>query len=186
MTDYNKARAARIKQKVPLLQVLSDYGYEVTLDDERDQQFSCDLHGDGQDSKPSARAYESSDHWYCFACIKQRDVIQTVMEKEEVSFSNACFFLEKKYGLPTLRNYSKKEVVKFDTTRKREIKREDMEAYLIAATKERWLSLQDLLSLWETFDCANYYHSKGEINDKRYNAALHKIRNRANDMMSKK
>lgn len=61
-----KQRADRIREEVEIVQVLADYGYHVSAHGgDREQQFSCDLHGDGSDSKPSARAYPSSNSWYC-------------------------------------------------------------------------------------------------------------------------
>ena len=66
MTDRAKAAADRIREQVPILQVLASYGYRVRVDGGgREQQFSCDLHGTGQDNKPSARAYPDSASWYC-------------------------------------------------------------------------------------------------------------------------
>lgn len=63
-----KQRADRIRADVRIIQILSDYGYNVNPDGgDREQQFSCDLHGDGSDSKPSARAYPSSNSWFCVA-----------------------------------------------------------------------------------------------------------------------
>ena len=63
-----KRRVARIRKAISLARVLEDYGYEVrAYDSDREQQFSCDLHGDGMDNTPSARVYP--DNWfYCFGC----------------------------------------------------------------------------------------------------------------------
>ena len=59
-----KERIARIREEIPIATVLAHYGYRVRDDGgEREQQFPCDLHGDGQDNTPSARAYD--DHWNC-------------------------------------------------------------------------------------------------------------------------
>lgn len=60
-----KQRADRLRAEVPILKVLEDYGYRVTSDWDREQQFQCDLHGDGLDNKPSARVYPDSHQWYC-------------------------------------------------------------------------------------------------------------------------
>jgi DNA primase len=101
----SRARQAadRIREEIPLLHVLSDYGYEVYLDGgDHEQQFSCDLHGDGRDSKPSARLYPDNNQFFCFACGRSRDSIALVQEKEGVRFWDAVRLLEKKYGLAPL------------------------------------------------------------------------------------
>jgi hypothetical protein len=88
---------------VPIAQVLADYGYNVRPDgDLREQQFSCNLHGDGWDTKPSARVYPESGSWYCFACDISRDPISTVRGNEGLSFWEAVRKLERAYGLPPL------------------------------------------------------------------------------------
>jgi len=64
----SRARQAadRIREEIPIARVLADYGYNIHGDGgDREQQFQCDLHGDGQDNKPSARVYPDSDSWYC-------------------------------------------------------------------------------------------------------------------------
>ena len=98
-----RRRADRIRQEIPIIQVLYDLGYRVRLDGgDREQQFPCDLHGDGSDNKPSARVYPDSNSWYCFACSKPRDAITTLRDRMDLGFSEACKSLEKKYGLPSL------------------------------------------------------------------------------------
>jgi|TARA_R110000824_G_scaffold308069_1_gene495615 hypothetical protein len=98
-----KDAADRIREEVPIVDVLCDYGYEVHPDGgDREQQFSCDLHGDGRDTKPSARAYPDSASFHCFACGRSRDAITLVREKEGVDFWAAVKALEAKYGLTPL------------------------------------------------------------------------------------
>lgn len=99
----SERRAARIREEIPIEAVLHSYGYAVTHGaDRRDQQFSCDLHGDGKDSKPSARCYPDSNQWYCWACYTSRDAVATVREKEGLGFGAALDLLEKRYRLPPL------------------------------------------------------------------------------------
>lgn len=105
MTRKEQARAAaeRIRATAPLVDILLRYGYRVRPDSgDREQQFSCDLHGDGRDTKPSARAYPATRQWYCFTCSQSRDVIQTVMAKEGLEWWPAIRFLEKLYHLEPL------------------------------------------------------------------------------------
>jgi hypothetical protein len=98
-----KDAADRIRAEVPIVDVLYGYGYHVHPDGEdREQQFSCDLHGDGADTKPSARVYPDSASFHCFACGRSRDAITLVREKEDVEFWQAVKMLESKYGLPPL------------------------------------------------------------------------------------
>lgn len=95
--------ADRIRAEIPIVDVLYDYGYRVHPDGEdREQQFSCDLHGDGADRTPSARVYPESASFHCFACGRSRDAITLVREKEGVEFWQAVKMLESKYGLPPL------------------------------------------------------------------------------------
>lgn len=99
----SERRAARIRAEIPIEAVLQSYGYGVTHGaDRREQQFPCDLHGDGQDSKPSARCYPESNQWYCWACYTSRDAVATVREKEGVGFTAALELLEQRYRLPPL------------------------------------------------------------------------------------
>jgi len=98
-----KAAADRIRAEVPIVDVLYEYGYHVHPDgDDREQQFSCDLHGDGADTKPSARVYPESASFHCFACGRSRDAITLVREKEGIDFWPAVKALEGRYGLDPL------------------------------------------------------------------------------------
>lgn len=58
-------RIERIRQEIGILDLLEDLGYQVRAGDDREQQFPCNLHGDGNDGTPSARAYPDSNGWYC-------------------------------------------------------------------------------------------------------------------------
>lgn len=98
----SERRAARIRSDVPIDKVLALYGYDIRTDGSREQQFRCDLHGDGNDGKPSARCYPESASWYCWACNRSRDAIQTVREKEGLGFAQAIERLEQHFHLPSL------------------------------------------------------------------------------------
>jgi len=99
----SKLAVQRIRDQIPLSSVLYNYGYSVYEDDGyHEQQFSCDLHGDGQDNTPSARLYPDSNKFYCFACGRVRDSVTLVMEKEGIQFWDAVRKLETYYGLPPL------------------------------------------------------------------------------------
>lgn len=163
----SKARADRIRSEVSLLDVLASYGYNVHSDGgDREQQFSCDLHGDGQDSKPSARVYPETQRWYCFACATSRDAIQTVREKEGLDFHAACDHIEKRYNLPTLaweEGVRPKTVAEDledsflvpDTTPQDWKARID--TILKSTTREKSLPLDVLLGFWEECDRLGSY-----------------------------
>tara|TARA_X000000950_G_scaffold240276_2_gene293222 strand:+ start:12429 stop:13001 length:573 start_codon:yes stop_codon:yes gene_type:complete len=162
-----KKRAERIRNEVPLDVVLTRYGYDVIPNAEREQQFSCDLHGDGSDSKPSARYYPESTSWHCFACSKSRDAISTVMEKEGKNFSEACTYLEQQYGLPPLpwEPTEKKEKVEIDPRREKTV--EETSASLLKSLKSfgigKDIEIEDLLKLWEIHDMLLYLHREGKV-----------------------
>ena len=142
-------RADRIKQHIPIERLLSQYGYDVSeLGSE--QQFRCDLHGDGSDNAPSARVYPDTNSWYCFACGRARDVISTVMEKEGVEYSKACRLLEEKYGLEVWREYERSSPLDEEVSIESQAdKKELCIRRLERATQSRSISFQDALRLWE-------------------------------------
>jgi DNA primase len=166
-------RAKRIKEKISLERVLSDYGYNVR-EIGGEQQFRCDLHGDGSDNAPSARVYPQSNTFYCFACGRARDSITLVMEKEGVEFGKACFLLEKKYGLTTWVSESKKPEV--ETRSEIESPVLDfsklIRGRLWALTKQRQVSLSLILRLWEGYDLLC---SRNEVSDSQWKRLLEQI-----------
>lgn len=161
MSSRAKQRADRIRSEVPIIRVLADYGYHVNPDGEdREQQFSCDLHGSGQDRKPSARVYPSTNSWYCFGCGQTRDAIQTCRAKEGKDFWAAIQALETRYRLPPLpweediAPATVSDIVRehlnadfsFEEQKNRVLR------FLQNATDERETPLAQLLTWWETFD----------------------------------
>jgi hypothetical protein len=98
-----KQRADRIRAEISMADVLQGLGYRIRTDaGDREQSFSCDLHGDGRDSRPSAIYYPSSNSAHCFACGRTRDAITWIKEKEGRSFWEVVKLLESRYNLPTL------------------------------------------------------------------------------------
>ena len=147
-------RADRIKREIPLDRVLSEYGYAV-YQGSGEQQFSCDLHGDGSDSSPSARFYPDSNSFYCFACGKARDSIGLVMEKEGLEFAKACSALERKYGLDEWIYKAPKDPfkrVESPGLSDLELIQKNTERKLKMLTLERALPYDTMLKLWEGFD----------------------------------
>mgnify|MGYP003965486525 FL=1 len=150
-------RADRIKEEISIESVLQGYGYDV-YEGGGEQQFRCDLHGDGQDNAPSARVYPQTSSWFCFACGKSRDAISTVLEKEGLSFSESCTLLEKKYGLSGWVQTRKKDLYVEENTDKNpntiEIENLAKRTHQILKDKttKREIELSTAIKLWEAFD----------------------------------
>ena len=156
--------AERLREKVSITHVLAEYGYDVRVDGgDREQQFPCNLHGNGQDNKPSARVYPDNT-FYCFACDLTRDVIAVVRANDGLSFWDAVRKLERAYNLPALpweddeseeaREPSTQSVIEanlkpgrtFDDDVKRFL------ALLDGGVQNREVSLTIATSFWEAFD----------------------------------
>ena len=163
-------RVDQIKNNIGIEQGLNDLGYNVHPVD-REQQFPCDLHGDGQDGKFSARVYPDSNSWYCFACGKSRDLIETYRDKFGLSFGKACFTIEKKYGLQHIfssPNNKETEEVQIDTS-EQQFKTTLKRASAMLRTTQRVLPMEESLAWWEVFDCICWHtwdgrwsYAKGE------------------------
>jgi len=99
--DYNRERVDNIKSQVPVTDILDYYGVSVRTKN-REFQFPCPLHGDGQDNSYSARMYPDSDSTYCFACHQDRDVVQWVIDAEGLTFGKALSFIERSFGVTNI------------------------------------------------------------------------------------
>lgn len=183
-----RKRADRIRKEISIVKVLSDYGYRVHPGGgDREQQFPCDLHGDGVDNMPSARVYPASDSWYCFACDITRDAIQTAREKEGLGFWDAIKVLEARYRLPALpwepdddvREPTAREQVERALVSDRPLEdvRNRVERLLKTVTLERSLPLPVLIALWEVYDRINYGVAKEDWKDHQAKQALARLRN---------
>lgn len=146
-------RALRIKEQINIEAVLQEYGYDVHVDG-GEQQFRCDLHGDGSDNAPSARVYPQTNSWFCFACGKSRDAISTVVEKEGLSFNDSCSVLEKKYGLSEWVFKKKKDVYSEKNTNPSEIEVLSKRVYTLLKNKtdNREIELSQAIRMWEAYD----------------------------------
>ncbi len=157
----SERRAERIRQDVPIEALLAHYGYQVVAGASREQQFPCDLHGDGSDGKPSARCYPENNSWFCFGCNRSRDAIQTVREKEGLSFYLTLHRLEQLFSLPDLpwedgdREEAPKDPLEGIFTPHQatfaEVARR-AERVLRSMTGERRLPLATVLRLYEEYD----------------------------------
>lgn len=166
-------RVEQIKEFVSIEQGLNDLGYRVQHID-REQQFPCDLHGDGRDGKFSARVYPDSGSWYCFACGKSRDLIETYRDKFGLSFGKACYTIEKKYGLKHIFSNNEKTDTKDASTEMSpeqgfKILSKRMETLLNGMQKVK--PMGEVLAWWEAYDCICWYVQRGGWSfDKGYNS----------------
>jgi DNA primase len=99
--SYNRERIENIKEQVHITQVLAHYGINVRTMN-REFQYPCPLHGDGQDNSYSARMYPDSNSTYCFACHKDRDVVEWVRDQEGLSFGKALSYIERSFGVKNI------------------------------------------------------------------------------------
>ena len=167
------SRIENIKEKIPLAELLSFYGYEVDSFSEREQQFPCDLHGDGSDGKPSARYYPGSTNWHCWACGKNRDAIDTVMDREGLDFNQACSLLERKYKIsytPVDPNKNLKNLL--SPKEKPFVTPESVDALLRSLTEDRSFTLEKTLKLWEIFDKLAFLYRKELISEEVFTKSL--------------
>lgn len=180
-----RARADRVNQECDLGELLQGYGYAVVPDRQREQQFSCDLHG--LDNKPSARLYGHNNTTYCWVCQKKRDPISYVMEKEHLNFRGAIEQLEQRLGLPTLPWDDEAERVLDPVDEVAEVSRADvnyetererMRRFLDTLTAERDLDARTLLAFWEVFDRVDYGVAKQSWGEPKGVEALTQLRGR--------
>ncbi len=184
----NQRRRDRIRSEIPIAQLLSDLGYAVRPDAaHREQQFSCDLHGDGRDSKPSARVYPDNNAWYCFGCPKHRDAIRTVRDKFGLSFVDALKWLEEKYGLPNMSfedtddhgpSFNQNLAAEIDPVKTYEDDRTKISVLLSNITVDRILDLETIAAFWEALDRLTYMVAKEQIEELPARKAILKLRER--------
>lgn len=155
-------RAKRIQESISIERVLQDMGYPVRGGGMREEQFPCDLHGDGRDGAYSARVYPDSNSWYCFACGKSRDAIETYRDKFGLEFGEACELLEKKYGLSvwkwTPQTNTEEEIIEDTTEQDFESMRQRVERLLCMIKDEK--PMVEVMAFWEGFDCVLWHLEK--------------------------
>lgn len=149
-------RAARIREKVPVAEVLVSLGYEIRKGDHHEQQFRCDLHGTGRDNKPSARVYPDTNSWYCWGCGRARDPISTLRAKFGWGFHEACLHLERTYGLPPLEGQDDEPDsefhLEFDHTLTLDEEVERTRKFITSLAGDRDLTLHEAVRAWCDFD----------------------------------
>lgn len=196
MKDSPAKRAVdRIKENILIEDVLSHFNYRVRVGAlGREQQFACDLHGDGVDGKPSARTYPESNVWYCFACGTRRDAIHTVREKEGLKFWEAVRYLETHFGLEKgdYGTYEGGEDKETQNTEKavdealsphknsgRHIPYDNLvlqvERMLDIVTREREFPLSRILTFWNVFDFITHHVHREEVTEATGKEQLHQL-----------
>lgn len=182
----NEARIARVKTEVSIVDLMISYGYPIHSGG-REEQFSCDLHGDGRDNKPSGRLYPDSNSFYCFTCDKTRDTIELVREKESLDFWAAVKRLEQKFNLPPLPWLGDEEDstesskgIQLDLDRKTTFEDDlrRLTKFLQNATKDRDLPLAELLTFWEARDKLAWMVLEKQVDEKKAQAAAEGLRQR--------
>ena len=189
----NAKRAAdRIREEVPILNVLVDYGYGVHPEGgDREQQFSCDLHGDGSDSKPSARVYPDSASFYCFACGRTRDAITLVREKEGLGFWQAVRTLEKRYGLTPMKwvQEDRTQTAQHQVAAALEVHTpvdtvfQRTEKFLLTMCREKAAEPWQLAALWEAHDQILTAHYKEGVQDTEAKALSLRVLDKAKSLL---
>jgi hypothetical protein len=181
--NRGKKAADRIRADLPMLEVLADYGYAVHPNGgDREQSFSCDLHGDGRDSRPSAIYYPRTNSFHCFACSRSRDTVTLVMEKEGLTFWPAIRKIEKQYGLPPLPWEDDAESPdaprpptpgqqitsvldgQGEVTWERASAR--VETFLRGLCEERTLDPAVAVRLWEAYDKVRFLHGEEKVKER--------------------
>lgn len=187
-------RIARAKVEINMADLMIGYGYPIHGGG-REEQFSCDLHGDGRDRKPSGRLYPDSNTIYCFTCGKVRDTIELVREKEGLDFWTAVKTLEERYRLPSLPWDADDASRKPDTARQIEraldpqltfeddLKR--LTRLLKGATGDRQLPLPDLLAFWEARDKLAWMVHEGRTPEDKARLAADALRERLLDVLTR-
>jgi len=190
-----RARADRVNRECDLGELLQGYGYAVVPDRQREQQFSCDLHG--MHNKPSARLYGHNNTTYCWVCQKKRDPISYVMEKENFNFVQAVDDLERRLALAPLPwdddmdaavrapdpGDELDDIARHDATY--DMERERVRTFLDALTAEREADAKSLLSFWEVFDRIDYGVARQDWGEGKGLAALQQLRARLMDRLRK-
>jgi hypothetical protein len=179
-----------------MTEILSVYGYRVRTDaGDREQNFSCDLHGDGRDGRPSAIFYPRTNSAHCFACSRSRDAITWVMEKEGTDFWSAVQKIEADYSLPPLpweddtpednptaplrpRGATSEVEAVLAHTESYDAAEARVRRYLEALCAERSLPPVRVYALWEACDKVRHLAAEG-LSERDAVALMHRVLDKA-------
>ena len=192
MSDYkdlNRKRVARIQEVGNILNLLAYFGYDVRPEYHTEQQYSCDLHGDGSDNKPSARVYPDTNSTYCWACGEARDLVRMYMAKTGESFAKACYALEEEYGLEHLYYDTPQEPAPADlekyryrsfTEAKHAVSDLIRDSYRIDCSGFRspYFTPAEYFRFWEAFDMICWQHREEVWDEKKAKTMLSKLQSK--------
>lgn len=173
--DYWELRVSKIKEKVSLRNLIDRY--HISCQSQGDiTQLHCPFHG--KDQHASARIYETNT-MYCWVCSKSWDVISFVKDYENLkSFSEACKFIEKIYGIektdfvtsykePSFEDYL--EEIKLDNTKEKNFDKEFETITNMLKRNKKRLNLEQYSKYFYYLD--NLY-SKYKINEYKNDISL--------------
>lgn len=169
--SYSQRRADRIREQVPLLEVMLTLGYNLNPNGgDREQQYHCNLHGTGRDSKPSARFYAATNSTYCFACGKSRDALSLVQDHNSWNFAQAAHWLEQQFHLAPLSFEPEAPKETFETSLFKILQpvedvhalQRRVRALLDSQVTDRTLELPEYLDWWAKLDKLDWQVSLAE------------------------
>jgi Glu-tRNA(Gln) amidotransferase subunit E-like FAD-binding protein len=132
--EYWQLRTSKIKEKVSLRSLIDRYRISCQSDGNITQ-VHCPFHG--KDNHASARIYDTNT-MYCWVCSRSWDVINFIKDYEKISFSEACKFLEKNYGIEktdALEVYSEPTFEDYLNSVSKDVKNKDFEKEFFKISK---------------------------------------------------
>jgi hypothetical protein len=178
MNSRDKRRIERIKKEVSLGEILSFLGYEIDSNSNREQQFRCDLHG--EDNKPSARFYPSTNSTYCWVCHLPRTGLDYILEKRGLNMEDSLSFLEQRYDLPSLgwESLEEKEIIEIPVySNVGRSKLSCLKSLLTQITRGRMLDMGYTLLCWDIYDNLLLHPEKSRIENQAWDLLM-KIENK--------
>ena len=91
---FGDDQVRKVKEAADLVQLMGEY--TAVRKSGRNFSCCCPFH---QERSPSCYIYVDDQHFYCFGCGARGDVISLIMDKENVSFSEAVELLARRAGI---------------------------------------------------------------------------------------
>ena len=164
-------RIDKIKSKVSMKQIV-EYFNISTMSQGAVSQIRCPFHGN--DLHASARIYESNT-MYCWVCTKSWDVISFVRDYKNISFAEACSFLESNFKIDRSSNdYATYEDIFYKPVKKEFNFDKDFERIqsLLTINKD-YFKLEKYIEYFYYFDNLYYNYKSGHyFNDQELKMSL--------------